>query len=225
MRSSHVPAFILFGLLVVFGGSSLWRGDVLQRTITTAFILSSETHTISAKEVEASQMKYDHLVETLRKNPQKLPPLPASTIDSETLWLARAIYSETKRAEEMELVAWVIRNRVETGYRGQDTYREVVLDPFQFSAFNPGNQKRWFYANLEPQTEIGSWQRALTIAYRVRLAEPDYRPFSIKTRHFYSERSMLGSTHPNWAAGKRPVIPQRRFKVDERRFRFFEGVS
>lgn len=225
MRQKHLPGYILLGMLLVFVGSSALRTELLEKTMATALIPTATEPTISAGEVEESQSKYEHLVETLRTNPRKLTPLPSSRIDSETLWLARAVYSETKRAAEMELVAWVIRNRVETSYRGRKSYRDVVLDPFQFSAFNPGNGNRWYYANLDPQTDIQSWQRALTIAYRVRLAEPEYRPFSIKTRHFYSERSMLGSSYPNWAAGKRPVIPQRRFTIDERRFRFYEGVS
>ncbi len=42
-----------------------------------------------------------------------LPPQELKKIDNETLWLARCIYSETKRPEEQELVAWVVRNRVE----------------------------------------------------------------------------------------------------------------
>ena len=226
MRTTQLPGYVVFGVLLVFAGSTLWRGEQIAQTLSSAIIpAQTSAPTITAKEVEASQSRYDHLVETLQTNPQRLRPLPASTFDTETIWLARAIFSETKRAEEQELVAWVIRNRVETGYRGQETYREVVLDPFQFSAFNPGNGKRWYYANLDPNTDIRSWQRALTIAYRVRLAEPEYRPFSIRTRHFYSERSMVGSSYPNWAAGKRPVTPQRRFRLDERRFRFFEGVS
>ena len=125
----------------------------------------------------------------------------------------------------MELVAWVIRNRVETRYRGRASYRDVVLDPFQFSAFNPGSPKRWFYSNLDTKTQIRSWQRALTIAHRVRLAEPEFRPFSVQTRHFFSERSMVDQRHPNWARGRSPVAPSRPFTVDERRFRFYEGIS
>ena len=84
---------------------------------------------------------------------RKITPLPVQklgTIDRETLWLARCVYSETNRPEEMELVAWTIRNRVETRYRGQSTYRGTVLDPFQFSAFNPGSSKRRHYLNLDP---------------------------------------------------------------------------
>lgn len=146
-------------------------------------------------------------------------------VDESTLWLARAIYSESKLPHEQELVAWVIRNRVRTKYRGKSTYREVVLDPYQFSAFNPGSAKRSFHMHLSPETQLAGWQRALWIAHYVRHAEPVYRPFSIETRHFYSERSMRGRPVPYWADGSRFVSPGWNYAVDERRFRFYEQVS
>lgn len=149
----------------------------------------------------------------------------SSGIDSETLWLARAIYSETKQVHEQELVAWVIRNRVDTGYRSQHTYEGVVLDPYQFSAFNPGSPKRAFYTSLTPTDSLPGWQRALRIAHYVRHAEASQRPFSIKTRHFYSERSMVGRAHPYWANDRQLVMPNWTYRVDERRFRFYEAIS
>ncbi|MEX0821108.1 MAG: cell wall hydrolase [Rhodothermales bacterium] len=225
MRREHLPGYILVAVLFTTAGFTAMQGQVHGDEIASRMLPTPQDPTISAEEVEASRSQYAYLVQTLRANPHKLQLLPPSTINSETLWLARAIYSETKRAEEMELVAWVVRNRVETGYRGRSTYREVVLDPFQFSAFNPTNTKRWYYANLDVQTNSQAWQRALTIAHRVRSAQPEYRPFSIRTRHFYSERSMLGRPHPNWANGKRPVVPQRPVSIEEDRFRFYEGIS
>ncbi len=146
-------------------------------------------------------------------------------IDRETLWLARAIYSETKVVHEQELVAWVIRNRVETAYRGAQSYREAVLDPFQFSAFNPGSAKRSSYGSLTPADSLPGWQRALRIAHYVRHADNAYRPFSIKTRHFYSERSMIGRPHPHWVNNRQRVTPNWTYRVDQRRFRFYEAVS
>lgn len=145
-------------------------------------------------------------------------------VDSETLWLARAIYSETKLVHEQELVAWVIRNRVDTGYRGELTYRDVVLDPYQFSAFNPGSAKRVFYSSLTPVDSLPGWQRALRIAHYVRHADDSQRPFSIRTRHFYSERSMAGR-HPHWANNRQRVTPNWTYRVDQRRFRFYESIS
>ena len=152
---------------------------------------------------------------------------PAFVLDEVTddvLWLARCIYSETKKAEEQELVAWVIRNRVETGYRGETEYERVVLDPYQFSAFNPGNPKRRLYTTLAPSSDSPAFVRALEVAHGVYHAPGSARPFSQKTRHFYSERSMVGGSHPNWSEGKAPVRPVG-FRIDPRRFRFYSGIA
>lgn len=156
--------------------------------------------------------------------PQR-PTMPSRVIDESTLWLARAIYSETKLPHEQELVAWVIRNRVETGYRSQTSYKGVILDPYQFSAFNPGTSNRSFYLSLTPEVQLPSWQQALWIAHYVRHADPAYRPFSIKTRHFYSERSMDGRPHPFWVNRQQFVKPGWDYQVKERRFRFYEEIS
>ena len=146
---------------------------------------------------------------------------PAVT-KNDILWLARVIYSETKRPHEQELVAWVVRNRVETGYRGNDTYQEAVLDPFQFSAFNPG-PKRAHYASLQWDSKEKGFATAVAIAARVATAHPDARPFTETTRHFYSRQSMVGGATPNWARNARPVSLDREVEPD--RFRFFANVS
>jgi len=147
-------------------------------------------------------------------------------MEEQTLWLARAIYSETKLPHEQELVAWVVRNRVETAYRGRRSYRDVVLDPYQFSAFNPESEKRAFYRRLRPEAPLPRWRQALWVARYVRHAAPAYRPFSVETRHFYSERSMRGRAMPHWAESARFVAPDPgRYVVDERRFRFFKQAS
>jgi hypothetical protein len=227
MSKNYLPGYILFALLILFFGSFALHENILGKTLTTALVLvekGDDTPVITLKEVEQAQSEFEVLVDLIRKNPEKIKPLPADRIDGETLWLARGIYSETKRPEEMELVAWVLRNRVETQYRGRDTYQDVVLDPYQFSAFNPDGRKRWFYSSLDTDTQIRSWQKALTIAHSVRLAEGRHRPFSLTTRHFYSERSMVGKSHPDWALGKRPITPERDFTLDQRRFRFFDDV-
>ncbi len=148
----------------------------------------------------------------------------AARFDSETLWLARGIFSESKRPEEQVLVAWIIRNRVETRYRGKSSYREVILDPFQFSAFNPQDPQREFYLRLTPDADAPGWQRALRIAAQVRAAGPGQRPFSRRTRHFYSEQSMVGRAHPTWAEGAEPVAPDSAHAVAAERFRFYEGL-
>lgn len=151
-------------------------------------------------------------------------PRPTALNES-TVWLARAIYSETKLPHEQELVAWVVRNRVETGYRDRRTYKEVVLDPYQFSAFNPEAPKRSFFLSLTPDLQLPAWQQALWIAHYVRHADPVFRPFSIETRHFYSERSMNGRRHPYWVQGRQFVSPGWDYRVNERRFRFYKEIS
>lgn len=227
MSQKHLPGYLLVALLLLFVGSFAIHGNILGKTLSSAFIPTTDKSEpkITLSDIEETDVRFEELVEAIRTNPQKIAPLPPDQIDTETLWLARCIYSETKRPEEMELVAWVVRNRVETKYRGRDSYRDVVLDPYQFSAFNPGSRKRWFYSELDPATEIRSWQKALTIAHGVKQAAPSYRPFSVTTRHFYSERSMVGRRHPEWALGKTPVRPERQILLDQRRFRFYDDVS
>lgn len=142
----------------------------------------------------------------------------------ETLWLARCIYSESNRPAEQELVAWVVRNRVETGFRGAGSYQEAILDPGQFSAFNRQAPYRRYYASLLPGHKVAGWKKALLIAKRVRFSPEAERPFPKEVRHFYSEVSMPVGRPPDWAVGRRPIIPMRPYQIDPRRFRFFAGV-
>jgi len=156
--------------------------------------------------------------------PREMEMPAANQIGQETLWLARVIYSETKQPREQELVAWTVRNRVETQYRGNDSYRSTVLDPYQYSAFNPGNDKRAYYTSLTPESEADGWQKALAIAHHVQNAPSSERPFAQTTRHFYSERSMVGGA-PDWARGEKPVKPERNYNIEAERFRFYEGIA
>lgn len=142
-------------------------------------------------------------------------------VDPETVWLARCIYSESNRPREQELVAWVVRNRVVAGYRGKVTIRDVVLDPYQFSAFNSGHPRRAYYLSLLPEHTLAPWQRALRIAAYVRRAPWEKRPFSVRVRHFYSEISMDRPYPPRWAQGETPIRPDRPYPIDPVRFRFF----
>lgn len=153
-----------------------------------------------------------------------VPAFDPAYVSDDVLWLARCIYSETKRADEQELVAWVVRNRVETRYRGQSAYESVVLDPYQFSAFNPGSSKRRLFTTLTPQSNSASFQQALEVAHKVYYAPPTQRPFPRTTRHFYSERSMKGGRTPTWAEGESPVKPVKH-RVDPKRFRFYSGLA
>src|SRR3990167_5555288 len=53
------------------------------------------------------------------------------------LWLARILYSESKVREEQIIIAWVVRNRVESGFRGAQSYKDVAISPAQFSGLWP----------------------------------------------------------------------------------------
>lgn len=180
---------------------------------------------VPSKEITQSGLKLNPIEEALL-NPKKFAPLPPEKIDVETLWLARAIFSESKRPEEQTLVAWVVRNRVETKYRGKRSYQSVILDPHQFSAFSSTSDKKPYYTGLTVKSDEPGWQTALQVAYAVRHAEGSFRPFSKETRHFYSERSLGDNLAPDWATGLHPVeIRYESVDLDHWRFRFFEGVS
>lgn len=145
--------------------------------------------------------------------------------DPRTLWLARAIYSETDRPEEMYYVAWVIRNRVELKFRGKTTYRDVILDTKQFSAFNRGRTFRFYYAtkgfeDIHEKTRLaGVWRAAIENARMVIFGDPENRPFPKHTLYFYSEISMPSyRKHPAWAKQFDQVKVE---GIPEKRFRFF----
>ncbi len=218
MRSRRTAGILLLALLLLMTGVLAFHTNLLMGDTAP---LTDEDPSFVYSELDSLQTVRAQLVQL---GARRLPPVPPEAIDSETLWLARVIYSETKRPEEMELVAWVVRNRVETRFRGKATYRDVVLDPFQFSAFIPYNPRRQYYMRLTPHSRAPGWQQALSIAYYVRFADTTHRPFSIRTRHFYSEQSMTGRLLPVWAEGVHPVQPMR-YRVDDRRFRFYEDIS
>ena len=158
-------------------------------------------------------------------NPWRVQPVPAAYIDSETLWLARVMFSETKRPEEQELVAWTVRNRVETRYRGSYTYEAAAQAPFQFTALSPGSWTLPYFLGLTTDSEVPGWQRTLALAYYVRHADASLRPFPVTTRHFFSERSLARpDSLPEWSIGQPIVIPQRPIQLDHERFRFYAGI-
>jgi hypothetical protein len=231
-KVNGVRLLIYASVVMLSGVLALQHADLLGRTLASALLPSDTAATpevVTAEATLIAPVRPAAFSSTLYADNQidfeRLTPLSPGLIDNETLWLARCIYSESKRQKEQELIAWVVRNRVETAYRGKRNYRDAVLDPFQFSAFNPGTRTRDFYSSLGPRSRYPGWQSALRIAYEVRLAEAKFRPFPHKTRHFYSEQSMLaGVPEPNWAGEFRPVLPEREHHVDPRRFRFYQGI-
>ena len=139
----------------------------------------------------------------------------------ELLWLSRILYSETKNVEEMRMVAWVVRNRVETKYRKASTYQETALSPSQFSGLNHHDEQ------YENNMALGfkdkknqSWQNALAVAHEVYFAPSGDRPFGMSVRHFYSPISV--SSTPLWADEGELIL-----SIDSSagvRFAFYDGV-
>jgi hypothetical protein len=202
-KTSLTARTALVAFLILFGVTAALDSENFGKTMAAAALLSGAPAPAANEAIDFEEIA-----------------LP--TVDNETLWLARVIYSETKRPYEQELVAWTVRNRVDTAYRGKGTYQAVVLDPWQFSAFNPG-PKRTHYSRLDTDSKAAGFQTAIEIANKVRHADATVRPFEQATRHFYSERSMVGRKHPAWAVGKTPVqVPG---NIDPKRFRFFANIA
>lgn len=140
----------------------------------------------------------------------------------EILWFARALYSETKREEEQILIAWVIRNRVESD-RFPDGYKEVVLQPKQFSGLNATDEQ--YFTNISRNYgENGpGWNSALDVAETVYRVSPAFRPFSSYVFNFYSPKSL---THtPSWASEIDPIYVIRDLNKELARFAFYEGIK
>lgn len=167
----------------------------------------------------ASNFRTTDDFKTLRAQLEAKTPIQMDEI----LWLARCIYSESNLTHEQEYIAWVVRNRVETDYRGS-TYREVILEPLQFSAFNTNTTRRTYLLGLNQNTNSSHWLKALRIALKVYDADPKDRPFSVSTRHFYSPISMKDDKTPDWALNVDPLDSQK-FAIDPERFLFFEEID
>lgn len=140
--------------------------------------------------------------------------------DEEVLWFSRIIYSETKDVEEQVLVAWVVRNRVETGFRG-NTYKEVALSASQFSGLNSFDRNYYRNINLDYADNVPGWRTAVEVAKLVYDAPEAWRPFSIDTRHFYSPMVV---SPPSWTHGRTPVREIKNAWGGVR-FAFYQGVE
>ncbi len=215
-----VIASALFALMLAFFAITGRGQSFLSNTLAlTLFPAASATEEMTAEMTDTS------IIDELRNHPTQVPLLSPAQVDEETLWMARCIYSETKQPVEQELVAWVLRNRVETGYRGVSTYKGAVTQPYQFSAFNPESRVRRHYTNLIADSKAPGFQRAIAIANHVRNADVSRRPFATTTRHFFSQQSMVGEQFPAWSEGRQPVAPERIDPINPRRFRFYADVN
>lgn len=127
------------------------------------------------------------------------------TMPTDALWLGQVLATESRMAHEWAAVAWVVRNRVESGSFGSG-YEGVILRRKAFSFYN-----EWTLASdlgdlgadaiyaLAGERLGGTPEQALQAAERV-LAEPRIAaPFGPRVYNYYSPRSMIppGSV-PNW---------------------------
>ena len=135
----------------------------------------------------------------------------------EILWLARVIYSETKNEQEMRLIAWVVRNRVENDYWGDTTYKAVVTRKNQFSGLNSYDLQYAHNISLTYEDKYTIWRKALGIATEIYHANENARPFDKKIQHFYSP---LVVATPDWAHKDKHA-----FSTHSNTFAFYEGVK
>lgn len=145
--------------------------------------------------------------------------LKSPTYDEEILWFARLIYSETKDVNEQVIVAWVARNRVENGFRG-NTYKEVALSPSQFSGLNAFDHNYQKNINLGYEDSVAEWRTAIEVAKLVYGAPDIMRPFPQSVMHFYSP---VAIRPPAWAQGRAPVHEIKN-ATGGVRFAFFDGI-
>ena len=121
----------------------------------------------------------------------------------ETLWLARVVYSETKRPGEQFYIAWVVRNRVENEYGGDSTYKDVALAPGQFSGLHSRDRNYNLNISRTYDSTQPEWRSALAIAKQVYNSDIYDRPFSATVTHFFSP---VAVATPAWARNKEPVL-------------------
>lgn len=113
------------------------------------------------------------------------------------LWIARAVYSETRSFRDMELIAWVVYNRMQNP-NYPSTAKKVVLEEKQFSAFNQSSDRRDYLMSVSPKTGNPYFNRAHRLAEYV-LTAPQNNPVR-GVNHFVmpeTQRKLYGDM-PDW---------------------------
>lgn len=142
-------------------------------------------------------------------------------------WVGLCCITESNQPHEWPYIAWVIRNRLDSG-KYKHSYEQVVLQSYQFSAFN-----KWI-GQPDPLVVFRMVARgyhwieylfhACDAAKMVIEAPRSSEPFPITVRHYYSPRSMrpLGSK-PAWEKeASRLFTPE---GVSPERFIFADNVK
>lgn len=115
-------------------------------------------------------------------------------LDINLLHLAKTIYGEARgeSIETMFAVGWVIRNRLQVRRHG-NTYKDVVLQPKQFSCWNEGDPN---YKVMEGMLEGKLWEVCISVAMIVMRSAEKHNPVP-NVRHYYDKS--LDSNPPYWA--------------------------
>lgn len=154
----------------------------------------------------------------------------------ESSWVALCLITESNQAQEWLYIFWAIRNRVGQR-RFASNYRDVVLQPFQFSHFNAflgfrGNEEKLFDLIMEGESVNGPKLKPLSsnLLSTAERASEEFmidgvwrRPFSLSVCHYWSPISMVPrNSKPSWhKSAKRTFTPS---CIDPERFIFAEGV-
>lgn len=145
-------------------------------------------------------------------------------------WLGLCLVTESNRPSEWPYIAWVVRNRLDS-HRFRHTYESIILQPYQFSAFN-----KWTTGTgiADPLTVFNNMVRGYSWVERIfhatdtalNVIQADRSkdaPFPITVCHYWSPVSMRPpGRKPAWADdAKRLFTPE---GIDPNRFVFADGV-
>ena len=106
----------------------------------------------------------------------------------------------------MYAIGWTARNRREdSGRRWPNTYRGVILQPKQFSAFNKGDpnyQKMLNIWRLRKGANLRAWKIACDYAYELCHLPDLGRDPTHSANHYHD----ISIKPPYWARGKEPTV-------------------
>ena len=117
-----------------------------------------------------------------------------ATLNTDLLHLAKTIYGEARgeSIETMLAVGWVIRNRLQAKRYGS-TYKDVVLQPKQFSCWNKDDPN---YKVIKRSIRGRLWEVCIGVAVVVIQSAAKHNPVT-GVRHYYDKS--MDSNPPYWA--------------------------
>ena len=115
-------------------------------------------------------------------------------LNTNFLYLAKTIYGEARgeNVETMLVVGWVIRNRLHSKYY-DNTYKDVVLQPKQFSCWNKDDPN---YKVIKGKIKGRLWEVCIGVAIVVMQSVEKHNPV-VGVYHYYDKS--IDSNPPYWA--------------------------